>query len=404
MTRIALLLSLVPLAACGDEPCEPGPGQICTIAGTGTAGFGGDDGPATEARLYLPQDVTEGPDGHLYLTDWNNHRVRGIAPDGTIRTVAGTGLLGDGPEGPALEAAFNHPTQVVFDGAGRMLIAAWHNSRIKRMDMTSGQLEDICGTGGRAYLGDDGPATDAVLDLPAGLALDDNGDLYVLDQANQVIRTIDGNGVITRFAGQCVIGECDAGEEPVACPGTDKTTCSLDTDPDACSLPCTPSFAGDDGPALEMRMAQPFGQAADPAGKLAFDSMGNLYFSDTRNHRVRMIDTSGMVITVAGTGTAGFAGDGGPAEAAQLSNPTDLEIGADGTLYIADTRNSCVRAVYTDGTIGTAAGVCGQSGFGGDGGDATDALLDRPYGIELDREGNLYIVDTYNHRIRIVAR
>jgi sugar lactone lactonase YvrE len=110
-----------------------------------------------------------------------------------------------------------------------------------------------------------------------------------------------------------------------------------------------------------------------------------------------------VITTIAGTGTAGFAGDGGPADAAPLNNPTDLDIGADGTLYIADTRNSCVRAVYTDGTIGTVAGVCGQAGFSGDGGAATDALLDRPYGIELDREDNLYIVDTYNHRIRIVA-
>jgi DNA-binding beta-propeller fold protein YncE len=408
LCRAAWAAAALALAApgCGDSVCEPESGTICTVAGTGIAGYGGDDGLAVDATLYLPQDVTVGPDGRLYLTDWNNHRVRSFAVGGDIRTVAGTGLIGDGPAGPALDAAFNHPTQVVFDGAGGMYIAAWHNSRINRVEMSTGEMSFECGTGARAYWGDGGPAAEAALDLPAGLAFGPSGDLFVIDQANQVIRRIDAAGVITRFAGTCLAGEIECGpeEEPVPCPGTDKWACGLDVDPDACDKPCEPGYGGDGGHALEARLSLPFGQAADPAGKIAFDTAGNLFIADSRNHRIRRIDASDRTITtVAGTGERGHGGDGGPATAAQLNNPVDLAIAPDDTIYVTDTANSCVRAIAPDGLIRTVAGVCGQRGFEGDGDDPTLALLDRPYGIELDRDGNLYIVDTYNHRVRVVS-
>jgi sugar lactone lactonase YvrE len=137
---------------------------------------------------------------------------------------------------------------------------------------------------------------------------------------------------------------------------------------------------------------------------MALDDQGNLYFADTRNNRIRRIGNDGIVTTVAGNGETGFGGDGGPAVDAQLSSPTDIDLASDGTLYIADTQNSCIRAVSPEGTITTVAGICGERGFDGDGADPTAALLDRPYGIELDRDDNLYVVDTYNHVIRVVMR
>ena len=405
------LLPLVTLAlACGSEDetaesgCKPAPGTICTVVGTGNAGLTPEGLAASKSDLYLPMEVVEGPDGLMYISDWNNHRIRRIEADKTLRTVAGTGLLGDGPPGPALESDFNHPTSFTFDAVGNMVIAAWHNSRIKRVNMGTGVLEDICGTGGRAYSGDGGPASEAVLDLPASVAYDAVGNLFILDQANQVIRRVDTAGIIDRYAGNCVIGECEAGETPQACPNSNRTSCLLDDDPEAgCNLPCSTAFQGDGGPAIDARLAQPVGQAADPAGRIVFDGDGNLIFADTKNHRIRKIDPAGIITTIAGIGTSGHGGDGGPAIEAELDNPTDLAIAGDGTLYVADTYNSCVRAIDPGGTIRTVAGVCGERGFSGDGSAPGGALLNRPYGVGLDTAGNLYVADTYNHRIRVVT-
>lgn len=405
------LLTSLAFAGCGSEPeeetetpCVAASGEICTIAGSGISGLGGDNGPALKADLYLPIDLTIAPDGEtIYFPDWNNHMVRKIAKDGTITTVAGTGFLGDGPPGPALESDFNHPTNIIFDAQGRMLIAAWHNSRIKRIDLTTNTLEDLAGTGKRAYSGNDGPAATADLDLPASIAFDSAGSLFVMDQANQVIRKIDNAGMISLYAGQCIINACAMDEVPTACPMTNKLACNVANDPMACGKPCSPGFA--DGPKDAARLSQPFGQAADPAGRIAFDTQGNLLFADTTNHRVRKIDNAtGMITTIAGKGTKGASGVTGPAIDAELNTPTDIAVDSDGSVFIADTQNSCVRKVDPSGMISTVAGVCGERGFAGDDGLATAAKLDRPYGIALDPAGNLYIADTYNQRLRRVAK
>lgn len=398
-----LVLCMLQLGCSASGDCEANPGTLCTIAGTGEAGVAGDDGAALAAELYLPMDVTPSADGALHVLDWNNHRIRTIA-DGTIRTIAGDGQLGDGPEGPALLAHFNHPTNIAFDKLGRMIIAAWHNSRVVRVDMTTGLLETLAGTGMRAYAGDGGLAVSAVLDLPASVACDRDDNLYIMDQANQTIRVIRQEGVIERFAGRCVIGRCDGGEEPVVCEGSDKWSCISDTDPDACKKPCSAEFAGDGGPALQARFGQPVGQSADPAGRIVFDEQGNLFIADSGNHRVRKITPDGVVSTVAGNGRAEYGGDGGPATEASLDNPVDVAVASDGTLFIADTYNSCIRQVSPDGIINTVAGHCGKRGFGGDGQPAREALLDRPYGIALDADENLLITDTHNHRIRKLTR
>ncbi len=416
MKTLAVLFALVPvvsLGACDDEPtapsCDPtAPGTICTIAGDGKNGYAGDDGPATAARLSLPQDVLRAPDGVLYILDWNNHRIRSLPGDGTIRHVAGRGELGGTLDDPA-NADLNHPSGLALHPDGtRMEIAAWHNSKLRTIDLRTGEITDSCGDGRRAYFGDGGPALTATLDLPASLAYTASGDLIVMDQANQVMRKIDTAGTITRLAGRCVIdapapagpGACAAGVQPTACPSpSGKFTCG---NPATCGLPCTPGYAGDDGPALDLRMGQPFGQSADPAGRVVLDRAGNIFFADTANHLIRKIDTAGMVRRVAGTPMqSGYAGDGGAALQAKLFNPVDLALADDGTLYVADVYNHCVRAIAPDQTISTVAGICGQPGYSGDGGPPTEALLKRPYGIEL-ADGVLYIADTGNHAIRSI--
>ncbi len=414
--KASLLLPFALLAACGDDgtatpdACDPTiPNTICTIAGSGKNGYEGDDGPALAARMSLPQDTLLAPDGTLYILDWNNHRIRSLPGDGTIRHVAGRGELGGTLDDPANDD-FNHPTSILLDASGtKMTVAAWHNSKLREIDIATSTVKDSCGDGRRAYFGDGGPALTATLDLPASLARSPGGDLVVMDQANQVLRKIDATGTITRLAGKCVIdappptggGPCATGVDPVACPGgSGKFTCGAMA---TCGAPCTPAYAGDEGPAIDMRMGQPFGQSADPAGRIAYDKSGNLYFADTGNQVIRKIDTAGVVHRVAGTPQmAGYAGDGGPALAAKLSNPVDLAFGADGTLYFTDVYNHCVRAIAQDQTIRSVAGVCGQSGYDGDGASPLAAHLKRPYGLEVEN-GVLYISDTGNAVIRSVV-
>jgi hypothetical protein len=409
-------LGLVLVAACGGDPgptCDTSiVGDICTIAGDGKNGYQGDDGPATSARLSLPQDTLLVDDA-LYILDWNNHRIRRLDPDGRIRHVAGRGELGGTLDDPA-NSDLNHPTGLVHDpGRERLVIAAWHNSKLRSVDLASGEIVDECGDGRRAYFGDGGPALTASLDLPASIAFAPSGELVIMDQANQVMRMIDAAGNIHRIAGQCIVdadpplggGACPPGVEPTPCPApSNKLTCgSLAT----CGAPCTPGYGGDDGPALAMRMSQPFGQSADPAGRIAFDAAGNLYFADTANSLIRKIDRDGIVTRVAGLAPidgvpqGGYSGDGGPATAARLSNPVDLALDADGTLYVTDVYNHCIRAIAPDGTISTVAGVCGEAGYDGDGGPAALATLKRPYGLELAND-TLYIADTGNHVIRAI--
>lgn len=401
----AALVALA-LGACQDSSsskCVAASGEICTIAGTGDRSFYGDDRPAHRAALNSPLDLTEGPDGQLYVADFNNHRIRVITDEGYIHTVAGSGELGDALPGPALRSDLRFPTSIAFDELGRMVLALLLNSKIVRVDLATGQLENLYGTGNRGYSGDGGPAATADFSWPAAIAYDASGNLYITDHYNQLIRKVDPAGTITRVAGQCF--ECPEGEFAVFCDGASEPAClTYEEQNDTCTFACAGGFSGDGGPALEARMHQPTSGGSSPAGRLAFDAAGNLYFADSFNHRIRRIDTNGIITTVAGNGNWGYAGDGGPATLAELGLPIDVEVASDGTLYIADTDNSCVRAIAPDGIIRTVAGVCGQRGFDGEGGPATEALLNRPHGIELDRDDNLYIADTFNHRIRFVPR
>lgn len=371
-------MMLLPLfLACDTEPedtaeaaCAPTSGHICTMFGeAGLAALGQEDVPALESYLYLPQDTTMGPDGLLYVLDWNNHRLRRVNADGNVETIAGTGLLGDGPEGPALAAAFNHPSGITFDVDGTLLLAAWHNSRVERIDLDAGTLVYVAGNGQRGFAGDGADAKVATLDLPSSVALDDDGILYISDTANQRIRRVLHDGTIETWGGNGNAG-----------------------------------YAGDGDVVANAEFANPKGQSAAPAGRLVFHE-GSIYVADTLNQRIRRIDVAtGIVSTFAGDGTAGYAGDGGPATEGRFFSPTDLAFGPDGSLYVADTENSCVRRVDPDGLLSTAAGRCGEPDFTGDGGPADEARLHKPFGVELDEAGNLYIADTYNHVIRVAWR
>jgi DNA-binding beta-propeller fold protein YncE len=369
-----------------DDPADEDPlfacprkaGNICVVAGTGIAGDGADLLRARETRLYLPQDMTIGPDGRLFVVDWNNHRIRVIDEAGLMHIVAGVGELGPMADDPATDR-LNHPTGVAFNPLGlpgTMTIAAWHNSRVKTVDLASGEMVDACGNGKRGFAGNGGPAATATLDLPVAIAFNAAGDMLIADQANQMIRIVDhATGVIQPLAG---IGHCADAINP------------------------NPCVLNDGGPATEAGFHFPIGQAAQPGGRIALDAAGNIYVADTENFRIRRIDTSGIIDTFAGIGTWGYAGDGGPARQAQLGRVTDVAVGADGSLYIADTDNSCVRVVSPEGVMSTFAGRCGMGGYSGNDGPATDALLDRPYGVEVAPSGDVFIADTHNQRIRVV--
>lgn len=364
-------------------------GRVCTVAGTGEGGFGGDGRPATEAELWFPIDVTVAPDGALFIADFNNHRVRRIGTDGLITTVAGSGVLDGVTPGPARESGMNHPTHVMIDADGSIVISAWHNSRVVRVDLATEELTLVAGDGRRSYAGDGGPPLDAALDLPVAVVPDPDGGLLLSDQVNQVIRRIDPDGVITTVAGTCRTGTCESEDELVACPDTDKLACAGDEH--GCTRPCLGAFEGDGGPASLARFHFPFGAAAHPAGRIALGARGELYVADTENDRVRRIDRDGTVHTVAGGGSD-EEGDGGPATAARLDAPSDVAVGPDGTVYVTETAGACVRAVSLDGTIHTVAGVCGERGSG-------STHLDLPAGIDVGPDGTLYVADTGNHRV-----
>lgn len=413
--------SLLAAACSGEEPCE-GSGNICTYMGTGLPGLGEDGVDPVDVNLYLPQDLTFGPDGQPYVLDWNNHRVRTVNQDGLIETVIGTGYLGDAPDGPVLNASLNHPTHVSFSPDGMLMLSAWHNSKVMEVDLDRDQMQTICGDGSRAYRGDGGPADEAWVDLPVSTVFDSQGRLYISDQANQRIRRIENDGIINTVVGpgpdflpDGLVQVC------VTDPDTQQNVCKncLEEEadePDSCedqAVGRPQGFSGDGGPATEALVFMPFSQSAPPAGRIDMGADDTLYIADTGNHRIRAVGTDGIIRTVAGSGPdefdtsfrGGYAGDGGPATEALLSRPTDVEVDADGNIYVADTDNSCVRRVDGQtGIITTVAGVCGQKGFEGDGGPAGEALLNRPYGVELDAEGNLYIADTHNHRIRVVYK
>ena len=378
------------LARCGEESMSPGeelpelsklcsdtPGSICTWAGTGEPGWDGDGHLLSESDFYWPIDMTIIPSGEIYILDWNNHRVRHVRSDGTLETVIGTDFVGDGPYdqsdlvppgAPGTTVHLNHPTHLIPLPGNTLILSAWHNHKLRTYDPQTGLVTVFCGQGA-GFAGDGGPVRDALLNQPSQTVVGPEGSLYILDQRNQRVRRISPDGMI-----ETVVGTGQGG------------------------------FAGDGGSPLNAQINMPTGTNPPVGGALAFDAKGRLYISDTLNNRIRRVDFQlDLIETVAGNGIGGFTADGGPATQASLNNPRDIVFGPDDRLYVADEYNSRVRAIdLSTGTITTVAGNS-SAAFAGDGGPATEASLHRPQGLEFDPLGYLYIVDTYNHRIRRVT-
>jgi hypothetical protein len=457
--RATLSVSVV-LAACEDDPRSPSdtdapaegdpcevPGNVCRWLGIPGSGAYTPDGtdmsddPLTGTYLFLPVDITFAPDGTAYYPDYSNHRIRHVGADGLVRTVSGTGMLGDGPNDSgsvvncwggcdALASAWNHPTHVAIhpDDATQIYVAAWHNSRLNHIDTVNGTMSWHAGTGGRFYGRGLDPTTAllppdqqvfrldlAVLDLPSSIAFGPDGTLYFSDQANHLVRKIaPGSSEIEVFAGTIVV------------------EINPDTGlPDGpASIRRQPGFEGDGGDALLSKLRGNTDGKSDPSSKLVYDRAHNrIILADTMNGVIRAVDLDTNVIdTIAGKYTSageitvtdpisgeqhtedpasipGYAGDGGDALEAVFSYPRDIAIGIYGEIYIADTKNNCVRVLNNDGTIDRFAGVCDSSdAYSGDGGPALEAEFSSVYGVEVDAEGNVYIADMGNHVIRRVKR
>lgn len=334
------------------------PETITTLAGNGVQDFSGDGGPAAQASLNDPTGVAVDIQGNVYVADFANHRIRRIGKDGVITTVAGMGTPGfSGDGGPATLSHLSFPTGVAVDAKGVLYIADTDNNRIRRVG-PSGIITTIAGVGHFGFLGDGGVATQASLNFPTGVAVDAAGIVYIADTGNHRIRRVGPNGIITTLAG---IG--------------------------------IPGFSGDGGPATQASLNYPYG--------VAVDVKGNVYIADTGSNCVRCVGPNDIITTVAGSGAEGFSGDGGLATQAALNSPYSVAVDVTGAVYIADMCNERVRRVGPDGVITTVAGK-GTFGFSGDGGPAAQASLNSPTGMAVDASGVLYIADRLNSRIRSV--
>lgn len=333
-----------------------------TVAGSGFSGFSGDGGAARAANLNGPQGLAVAADGTLYIADTANHRIRRVTPDGMITTVAGGGSALDGDSTRAATSVrLVLPASVLLAPDGSLYVADTGNHRIRRI-APDGTLSTLAGSGSTSiggYSGDGGSADMARLNSPNALALHPDGSLYVADTGNQRIRRIAPDGTISTVAGNGSAGA-----------------------------------TGDGGPATSARLNGPQGLA------LALD--GTLYIADTNNHRIRVVSPDGIIRTLAGNGSAGSIGDGGLARDAQFNAPTRLVLDQGGTLYIADTNNHRIRMITPDGIIRTRAGS--TNGFSGDGTLASTARFYSPVALALAQDGTLYIADRFNHRIRTLGR
>jgi hypothetical protein len=359
---LALLAATVLVASCAPPAKVPvcdRPGVICTTAGTGRAQFDGDFREALETSLYLPIDVDFDAAGRPLIVDWNNLRVRRINEDGTIRSIMGDGTENIVTEGMlSVFAPLHHASDIAFDSIGNMYVAGYHVPFVYRVDPAY-IVHFAAGSGEYGYTGDGGSALDARLGSPFGVAPDDEGGFYFSDIDQNVVRYVDAAGVIMTVAGNGTRG-----------------------------------YLGDGLPAWQALLNAP------TCVNLHAD--GGLFICDTGNNVIRRLHVDGTISTFAGTGEAGYSGDGGDARQALFTRPHDALPGPDGAVYIADTGNNVVRRVDENGVVTTIIGN-GEEGYFGDEGDARLCRLKGPAGLTFAPDGALWISDTSNHRVRRVA-
>ncbi len=336
---------------------------ITTVAGNGAAANTGDGGPASDASINAPAFNVIDRYGNMYVSTVDRgFSVRKISATGIITTVAGSagglsGFSGDG--GPATNALFGGPGSIAVDTAGNIYVCDVFNSRVRKITVSTGVVTTIAGNDTTGYSGDGNPAVHASLNRANGICVDRRGNIFICDQSNNRVRKIDAAGIITTVAGTGVSG-----------------------------------YNGD-GRADTTEISDPFSACSDP--------FGNVYFCDAGNSMLRMLDTLGFIHTIAGTGASGNSGDGGPATAAALT-PLGVAMDLQSNIYISSSSITAnfVRMIDTSGIITTLAGAL-ASGFSGDGGPADSARLNWPLGLATDPCGYLYICDYNNYRIRKVT-
>jgi sugar lactone lactonase YvrE len=371
------LVSNAVMETVDPATCSTGSvGTITTLVGTGTAGYSGDGGPASGAQLSLSSGIAFDPSGNMFIADAGNNVIRRVdAITQVITTIAGTGVPGySGDNGPAVGAQLQRPTHVVFDRSGDLYITDALNERVRKVDTNTGIITTVAGNGRAGFSGDGGPATSAELNFPDGVGLDGSGNVYIGDPLNNRIRRLNvTTGIITTAAGTGTTG-----------------------------------YSGDGGLATNAELDFP--------SRPAVDAAGNIYIADSGNNRVRRVDAiTGVIVTIAGTGVAGYSGDAGQAGNADLDDPLSVTVDTMGNLYIGDINNERIRVVNTGlspitvagltiqpGTIMTIAGN-GTMGYQGDGGPATNAEVNFPTGLLLSPSGNLYFGDANNNVVRVVS-
>jgi sugar lactone lactonase YvrE len=331
-------------------------GVTTPFAGTGAPAFSGDNGPAAAAALQFPSCVAVGPGDVVYICDKANNRIRKVQ-GGIITTVAGTGVPGFTGDGVATAVALKEPEDIAIAG-GILYFSDQENNRIRQIDLGNNALTTLAGTGPSGFGGENVPGASSTLASPMGLAIASDGRVVFAERDAHRVRAL-GGGTLTTLAGD----------------GINR-------------------FGGDGGPGLDATFRLVEGVAADAAG--------NLFISDSGNNRIRKVDAAtGTVSTIAGNGTTTFGVDGVPATVVGLDGPSDVVVDAAGNVIFSDTHHHRVRLVGTDGKIHTVIGN-GVSGFSGDGGPAANAQLASPTGLAFDTAGNLYIADFDNHRIRMI--
>jgi len=334
---------------------------IKTIAGTGKAGFSGDGGPALEAQLDNPFGVVRGPDGCIWFCEYSGQRIRRIRQDGKIETMAGNGTKGySGDGGTALNASFNMPHEIRFDKVGNLYVVDMMNHVIRKVDVKTGFISTLAGTGNIGYSGDGGTADIAQLNKPHSIQFGPDGQLYICDIGNHVIRAIDmSSNRITTFA------------------GTGKSGVTPDDSPMA-------------------------GTPLNGPRSIDFDSQGNLWLATREGNQVFKLDfNANRIFHVAGTGKSGFEGNGGPAKEATLKGPKGIAIDSQGNVWLADTESHSVRRINAKiGNLELIAGT-GKSGDGPDG-NPLKCNLARLHGIFVDEDDAVYIGDSEAHKIRVL--